>query len=241
MPEGVRFFCHYSLNFRLLFEISKLIVLKSKLMFEKTADDKELENQIELNKPSLLKTFEDNFNVQEETLKVIIRTKKHADLNKFESNKLLWNVAGYVNISSYDLKIIGNELTFAKREWSKRYFARQACLLIYESLNDLLELLGKNFRNKIGKLSDSTELANSLNELTKRLNQFKKNYGDRLYLIRNVSIAHRDQDIFEQIKIIESIKWTEVTNYVFTFDKIMNDLGKFLQVVINKSSGELDR
>jgi hypothetical protein len=210
-------------------------------MFQKKPFDIELERQIVEQKDSLALQFEINFKTQEETLQTIIKARQHADSNNFRSNTYLWNVAGYVNIISYDLKICGQELTFATREWTKKYFARQTCLLIYESLNDLQELLGKQFRIEIDKLSNKDRLIESLNDISKRLNDFKKENNDRLKNIRNVSIAHRDQDSFEQIKIIDSIKWNEVIGYMMAFDKIIIDLGHFLQIVLKKSSSELDR
>src|SRR5688572_25064433 len=121
-------------------------------MFQKTSLDFELEKQIMEQKDSLSLQFEKNFETQEQTLLTIIKTRQHADFNNFRSNIYLWNVAGYVNIISYDLKVCGKELTFSTREWTKKYFARQTCLLIYESLNDLQELLGKQFRIEIDKL-----------------------------------------------------------------------------------------
>ena len=154
---------------------------------------------------------------------------------------MIWNTAGYLNITGYDLKIIGRELFFSTNEWQKRYFSRQACLLIYELTNDIPSLLGRNFRSELNKLSDASTLAMELNSITKSISDYKKDNNERLKNIRNFSVAHRDKDIFEQLSVIESIQWNEVIEYVTKFDDIMNDLGQFLQRVVKKSVSELDK
>lgn len=210
-------------------------------MFLKTASDIDLESRIEAGKKDLEEKFKTNFETQEQTLSVIIKAVNYSKHNNLASNKLIWNTAGYLNITGYDLKIIGRELFFSTNEWQKRYFSRQACLLIYELTNDIPSLLGRNFRSELNKLSDASTLAMELNSITKSISDYKKDNNERLKNIRNFSVAHRDKDIFEQLSVIESIQWNEVIEYVTKFDDIMNDLGQFLQRVVQKSVSELDK
>lgn len=210
-------------------------------MFLKTAFDIDLESRMEAGKKDLEKTFKANFETQEQTLSIIIEAVNYSKHNNLVGNKLIWNTAGYINITGYDLKIIGRELFFSTNEWQKRYFSRQACLLIYELTNDIPSLLGKDFRSELNKLSDAHTLVMELNLITKAISDYKKDNHERLKNIRNVSVAHRDKDFFEQLSIIESIQWSEIIEYLVRFDNIMNDLGGFLQKVVQKSAVGLNK
>ncbi len=131
-------------------------------------------------------------------------------------------------------------MTFSKREWEKRYFARQAGLLIYEGCSDLFELLGKEFRTIISDLTEHEVLKELLKDITRELNSYKQIYQGRLHAIRNVSIAHRDKNTMEQLSTIHSISWVEAINFVSGFDKILNLTGQFLQKVMDKSVIEFE-
>jgi hypothetical protein len=134
-----------------------------------------------------------------------------------------------MNIASYDLKVIVKSMIFAKGEWQKRLFARQAALLVYETMNDLFDLFGKDFRKIVSALPGKEKFENELKNITKELNSYKTLYFNQLKTIRNVSIAHRDKDTLEQLKIIQSINWVDSINMISGFDKILNITGFLLQ------------
>ncbi|RPD43444.1 hypothetical protein [Paracnuella aquatica] len=184
--------------------------------------------------------FEKNFFTQEATLELLSLGVNLSDTLNYSNNKIVWNIACFVNITSYDLKIIVKAMVFSKREWEKRLFARQAALLVYETMNDLFDLLGKDFRRIISKLTDKEIFEACLKEITKDLNLYKASYFNQLKKIRNVSIAHRDKDTLEQLRTIQSIEWVDSINMVSGFDKILNKTGKLLQDLTGKSK-DLDQ
>ena len=210
-------------------------------MLEKTKDDLELETLLKGQSADLFQQFDKNFKTQTDTLSVIVQAKTHSDFNHMDSNKVFWNAAGFINISSFDLKVIVKEMTFATDEWTKRYFARQTCHLIYELTNDLFEILGKDFKEQIEMLTNNENLKTSLVDIRAKLNQFKSANFDTLKEVRNVSSAHRDKDFITQLRSIESINWADTISIATKFDNIMNDLGGVIQKVIDRSSSELDR
>ena len=210
-------------------------------MFDQTADEIEFQKNISKAKSELNKTFRKSFNEQEEIIKVFIKSLQHCKLNNFNENKTIWNAAGYVNLISRDLKHFARDLAFADDEWGKRVYGRMISMLIYESINDLLELLGKDFRVILKKLSNSTELSAELNSVSKKLNEYKAKNIERLKSIRNVATAHRDKDILEQINMIKSIGWFELIELSSNYDSILNELGPILQRIINISVEELEK
>lgn len=209
-------------------------------MYNITDTDKEFGSLLKDKISDFEKDFEKNFFTQEATLELLSTAVNIShDLN-YKSNRLVWNVACFVNIASYDLKVIVKSMVFAKREWEKRLFARQAALLVYETMNDLFDLFGKEFRKIVSGLPDKEKFENDLKIITKDLNSYKALYFEQLKLIRNVSIAHRDKDTLEQLKTIQSINWVDSINMVSGFDKILNNTGRLLQELTSRSP-QLDK
>lgn len=151
-----------------------------------------------------------------------------------EKNKAFWNTARYVSIISMDLKILAKHQALSVNEWEKRYFSRQVSLLIYESVDDLLFLLGKQFKIIAEDFNEDESIKFNLNQVRKSLNDFKERNVARLQLQRNTSIAHRDTDTAEQLKTIYAISWLESVNMCSEFDRIINQTGQFLEMLMRK-------
>jgi len=202
-------------------------------MYTKTIEDIKLERLIKQQEIVLRKTFLTNYNTQQATLDLFKKSIEHCDFNNLKHNRIIWNLGSYVNIVSYDLKIIGENLLFHKDEWGKRFFARQSALLIYEAIDDILELAGKKFRTIIDIFSNSQQLKDELNFLIKEINNYKKEYSEYLKKIRHNCAAHRDNDSIEQLKIIVAISWSNSIDCMIKFDNILMLFGVFIQKVIN--------
>lgn len=209
-------------------------------MYNITDVDREFKELLEPKQKELENQLSKNLFTQEATLTMIAEAVRHSDLYNFKKNRQIWNAACYINIISYDLKVIAKNLTFSKLEWEKRFFARQAGLLIYESSSDIFDLLGKEFRNIISTLSEIELLNSMLKEITKSLNLFNTTYKEKLKQLRNTSIAHRDLNSIEQLELIYSLSWVDSINLVSAFDQIINSVGVFLQKVMDKSVREFD-
>jgi len=151
-----------------------------------------------------------------------------------EKNKTFWNTARYISIISMDLKILAKHQALSTNEWEKRFFSRQVSLLIYESMDDLLFLLGKQFKKIAEDFNEDELFKTDLNQLRGILNDFKDKNFTRLQILRNTSIAHRDKDTAQQLKTIYSISWLESVNICSEFDRIINRIGGFLETLMRK-------
>lgn len=207
--------------------------------YNKNNLDIDLEKLIDKGRKAMLSDFDKNYQTQEQTLDLIANGIRHADFNGFQDNKLIWNIAGYINIISYDLKVITRDLTFSRNDWQKRLYARQASLIIYEAVTDLFNLLGKDFKDLTKNRLDITEFEPALKDVRKNLNEFKTTYSEKLYTIRNVATAHRDNEVLKQLEIIHKINWSETLGIISKFDGIINNLAKVVMAIINKGLREL--
>lgn len=208
--------------------------LRGKKNYKKNSLDRSLEKLTDKNKNSMLVDYEKNYDIQEKNLNLISDSIRYAESKNFQDIKLVWNIAGYINIISYDLKIITRDLTFSRNDWQKRFYARQASLIIYEAINDLFKLLGKDFVELTKNRLDISEFQDDLKNVRKDLNIFKETYSEKLETIRNVATAHRDKDVLKQIETIRQINWAESLQMITKFDGIINNLAKVIMKAINK-------
>ncbi len=204
-------------------------------MYNKNDIDEYLSENIQKNKEELQTRFIENIKSQEKTLDLLITGTQHSKLNKFKDTKLIWNIACFINIISLDLKVAGEALILSENEWKRRYYARQSCLIIYESINDFFDLLGKDFKILISSKICSLEIENELRSIKKELNFFKTKHFNELKNIRNLSIAHRDNDSLQQINSIVNISWSDTIEMVKNYDDIINLLGTTFQKLIKMS------
>lgn len=158
----------------------------------------------------------------------------------FEDNKLIWNISGFITLVSIDIKTMQIGMNFAETEWQKRFYARQICTVMYESSNDILELLGKDFKSIIAQRINITSFEHDLEEIKSKLSQFKAEHSEYLRTVRNNTSAHKDKDILKQIDIISGINWTDTLHIAMKFEGIINALGGFLQKVINIGLANLE-
>lgn len=171
----------------------------------------------------IIHLYEKRFKVQEHTLSVITKVVLSLkDDNEYDI-RFLWNLAGFINIISYDIKVITRDLIIAKSNWQKQHYARQSCLLIYESVNDIFELLGKDFKRGITKLGVS-ETQLEIKQVRSDLNVFKDKYYLKLQNVRNLSIGHRDKDALKQLKSILQINPSETIIMTIEFEGILRNL-----------------
>lgn len=150
----------------------------------------------------------------------------------WEDNKLIWNISGFITLISIDVKTIQIGLYYSEEEWRKRFYARQICIIMYESSKKIFELLGRDFCILISNRINNYPFQDELNSIRERLNIFKKNHNDYLGIVRNNTAAHKDKNVLYQLEIISDISWSETINTTIEFEKIINDLGSYLSKII---------
>lgn len=140
------------------------------------------------------------------TLDVLNTQYEHSEDNGEKDKLRIFNVSIFTLTVEYDVSSLKFMILYQTDNWNKQFLSRQLAVLLYESTTDLLELLGKDFRNMIVNLRVENELLQELNEITKELNEFKKENRVVLQEIRNFCGAHRDKNAYKQLKIISQIE-----------------------------------
>jgi hypothetical protein len=209
------------------------------LNFKSTEAETEFLNLVVGKRDELLSTFSKNCLQQERTLSLFQKSLEHIQLNDIPKVKILWNVAGAINIISLDLKYMVKNMMLNGNDWEKRLNARAICTLIYESLNDVLELLGKEYRLVVLEIPGTENYLKILDTLRKELTLLRKKHKSYLSRIRNSVYAHRDKDVNLQLTEILNLSWLETFGIVNEFDQIINQLGQPMLDINNLASATL--
>ncbi|GAB3017806.1 hypothetical protein GCM10027185_13000 [Spirosoma pulveris] len=132
-------------------------------------------------------------------------------------------------------------MSFAEKDWQRKFYARHAYLLIYESMDKIFTLTGTRLRAIIANYPHGEAYIQQLNSINKILNKFKSQHSSTLMKVRNNSVGHRDKNVLIQLESIESISWYDSTTMSIQFDSIIKELGPLCQQLMNQSVSELYR
>lgn len=162
---------------------------------------------------------------------------KHCETEK------LFNMIGFLDLVSLDIFTMMHYLLTAHSERDRKYFARNACMLMYEMTDDVLTLLGcmKNEKDdvyKIGNLVNDIndqDLSDALNVVRKDWNTFKKDIMTKKYNeIRNKTVAHKEHDFITQYNSSNSISWGQIVEDFVIFNHILSVLRYFVKFFSEK-------
>lgn len=187
----------------------------------------------EIDSEEFLELFKKRFQIQQQNITYVMGFLANLKEDSPNELKLLLNISGYINIVSFDIKIITKDIIVANDEWSKRHYARQACLISYEIINDIFELLGINFKKIIKSIpNDQVNIHSAVKEIRSSLNKFKEENSKKFYSIRNSVIAHREKESTKQLKSIIEINWEEILLTTIEFEKLLKNIEGAIQKII---------
>lgn len=152
----------------------------------------------------------------------------------FADGKIIANISCFITIISADIKSAQKGLYFEKTELAKRNAAKNLCVTLYEtSVDDLFDLLGKDFKDIITNRIDINPIEPELKNIRKRLNEYRNTNKTFLYDVRTNIGAHKDLNSIKQLSTIEDIDWQHIITITLEFENIINDLGAFLSKIRN--------
>ena len=178
---------------------------------------------------NLKSRFQNSYKELEKRLDIVEKTVRHASFNDWDNIKYLFNVAGFILTASLDLKIYGESLVFLNGYGKKELQIRNLCVLIYETSEDLEQILGKEFYEKCLECGISRDIIDELNNTKKKLSEFKNEHQKSLKTIRTIIGAHRDHDFVLQMDVIKNLSYSSFLSVVTKFDDIINNISIPLQ------------
>jgi hypothetical protein len=120
-------------------------------------------------------------------------------------HRRIYNVALYVLLLDHDLASLGADMVSATNEWRRKFIARQLATILYEAIEDLPALLGRDFRSSLAAVGLDDAGIKELNTIMGQLNTFKRDHSKELQHLRNFAGAHRDHDAGAQLRILDEL------------------------------------
>lgn len=166
-----------------------------------------------------------------------ILLEKHCETEK------LFNMIGFLDLVSLDIFTMMHYLLIAHNDRDRKFFARNACMLMYEMVDDVLTLLGCMKKEnddiyKIGNLVNDIndqDLSDALNEVRMDWNNFRKDIFKKKYNeVRNQTVAHKEHDFIKQYNAANIICWGEVVEDFIKFNHIFSVLRYFIKFFSEK-------
>ncbi len=192
---------------------------------------------------STIKEKENQEKYLEESSDPVQRNNHRILHEKYCETEKLFNMIGFLNLVSLDIFTMMHYLIIAHSETDRKYFARNACMLMYEMVDDVLTLLGciKNEKDdvyKIGSLVkdiNDEKLSDALHTVRQAWNNFKRDVFAKKYnVVRNKSVAHKEHDFIKQYDAANSISWGQVVEDFIVFNHIFSVLRFFIKFLTEK-------
>jgi len=175
----------------------------------------------------------------EDKINTVLEVVKHADgkEEKWNDIKYIWNLAGFILMTSLDLKICCESLLQDNGFGKKELQYKNLCVIIYETSEDIEQLIGhRDFFEACKNLNISEEAITNLKLSKKALSKFKTEHQKSLKEIRLVVGAHRDHDFLKQLKAYESFSLAPFIKFVLEYDRILIDIASKLQQIMKEST-----
>lgn len=137
------------------------------------------------------------------------------------------NAGLYILLLERDLSAYNELLFLSKSPWHRQFAARGMAVLLYEGCEDILELLGKHYRESLKDLGLGQPWFQELNRISSGFNSFKQKHFQFLKEVRNYVGAHREKDALVQIKFLDGLDPLEVWRLGAAFSTPLRDFVKF--------------
>lgn len=175
-------------------------------------------------------SYEEKIEKLESNIEYSIMVKKEAKNQQLENIALISDIFGNINLIQIDILTIGYYALYEKRTLPKMYLARQAALLIYETLRTSEKFRG-TFR-RVLKLHESNPFIEKLKkqseENKEKVVKFDTKAKQYLEKIRHTTIAHRDPDFEKQINVMIEVDPYTLIGLSMEFESIIQDLNDIL-------------
>lgn len=151
----------------------------------------------------------------------------------------VFNVTLYVLLLDEDLAHCTDAIMYAPQGSKQRFAAKHEALLVYEAAEDLLHLLGRNFRSAAQNMGATEEQMNRFDANRSEINAFWR--GNRVFLgtIRNALAAHREHDALKYLQIVEQLETLQVMSRAGQLSEYLKSLVDNLIEIARLTSNEV--
>lgn len=147
------------------------------------------------------------------------------------------NVNLFVLLMFRDLSVMRIDIVSTNDDWRATFGARQTALLLFETVEDLTQLLGREFREVVKRIDSTGNLLKELEVVCKQLGMFLQSHHGILDETRNAIAAHREHDSLLFLEISEKLDPEEIQVITGKCVEILTALIKATDSIIKKEFG----
>jgi hypothetical protein len=144
-------------------------------------------------------------------------------------------------MGSYDLWIVLNDYYGAQKKYQQYFYLRQASLICFELLTDISQHCNNNFNDLLINLIVDRSINNESRRIRKSLNKVRNDNVSKFKHIRNLTIAHRDHNISQQVEIMNNIDADWIIEFSLNYLKLIEELHILLNRAMNFISSDITK
>jgi hypothetical protein len=140
----------------------------------------------------------------------------------------VYRISEFLLICMCDISVLAYDVIHCPPSWRQNLYARLLALTLVEVTEDLTQILGSTFKNKLAEAFNRPELSDQVKVLSKGLSQFRAAHEKELRAIRNLAAAHRAHDPEVQLKFITGLDIDPLLDLAREFVTHSNGLVHFI-------------
>ena len=158
------------------------------------------------------------------------------------SSKIAWlaNLGLFSMFNIYDLWIYMCTYHSSSKKYVKNLNARLVCLGIVESIEDILQMMGKEYQVFFSSLIEDKNIRTRAILFRKKLAQFKDDNEREFREVRNYVIAHREHAVLKQVEILNQMDSDALMQKNMEYLKLIEELHLVINDTITYISEQLD-
>ena len=167
------------------------------------------------------------------TFETLKEEKAKAELDGRKTLLQLADMAIYIILLDLDRYIYLIQLLEERDEFIQHVHAKHLAGIIHSLFEKIGGFLGKKVRDLIEKLPDSKNHLSQMDALGAQIRPYSKKHEKTFQFIRNTITAHRDLNVDDQLKAIESVNPPEIRQLAMQMETWHGDLYAFITGVVN--------
>ena len=178
--------------------------------------------------------FKQKADYYDEALRLFGEFRKRAYGTKLELLEWFSDFSIFTLLGAYDLWIILIDYQKAIKVYQRTYYARQAALICFELLSDNSQQIGNEYIKLLIEKVDEENISKKAIQIRKDFNKLRSDNESKFKDIRDYTIAHRDHNISNQLKIINSLDMDWIMEFSMDYLNKIEELHSLFNQFINK-------
>jgi len=136
------------------------------------------------------------------------------------------NAFAFYRLSFLDIALLLKNFLTSKTDLEKKIYAKMLVLNLYEFIEDIPQIFGRDFMNALPDVVNN-ELLDELKNIKKAIQNIKTESHTYLKEIRNTVVGHKDHNTFIQVEVLDKIDFDKIEKYCMSIYLLYLSLNTF--------------